>query len=66
MRGGRAAATIYTLIESARIANLDVVDYLADVLVRVANHPASRVDELLPANWAATVRPATPPTLALV
>jgi hypothetical protein len=25
--------------------------YLADVLIRVATHPASRVDELIPANW---------------
>ncbi|MFN7587461.1 MAG: hypothetical protein ACK501_23600 [Planctomycetota bacterium] len=23
----------------------------SDVLVRVATHPASRIDELLPANW---------------
>lgn len=58
LRGGRAAATVYTLIESCRRAKLDVVDYLADVLVRVATHPASRVDELLPENWAATVKTA--------
>lgn len=53
MRGGRAAAVIYTLIESCKRANVDVLAYLADVLVRVATHPASRIDELLPANWAA-------------
>ena len=66
LRGGRAAATIYTLIESCKLANVDAVSYLADVLVRVATHPASRVEELLPANWAATVKAsaegaATPP-----
>jgi len=27
------------------------VDYLADVLLRVQSHPASRIDELLPHNW---------------
>lgn len=54
-RGGRAAAVAYTLIESCRLADVDVVDYLADVLVRVATHPASRIDELLPENWADTV-----------
>jgi len=27
------------------------VDYLADVLLRVQTHPASRIDELLPHNW---------------
>jgi len=51
-RGGRAAATIYTLIQSCKLANVDVVSYLADVLTRLATHPASRIDELLPANWA--------------
>jgi transposase len=52
MRGGRAAATAFTLIESCRIAGIDPVDYLADVLVRVGSHPASRIEELLPDNWA--------------
>lgn len=56
MRGGRAAAVVYTLIECCRLAKVDMVSYLADVLVRVATHPASRVDELLPANWAVTAR----------
>ncbi len=55
LRGGRAAAVIYTLIETCKIAEVDVVAYLADVLVRVATHPARRIDELLPENWAETV-----------
>ena len=52
MRGGRAAAVLYTLIESCKLVGVDVLGYLADVLVRVATHPASRIDDLLPANWA--------------
>jgi len=55
LRGGRAAAVVYTLIECCRLANVDAVSYLADVLVRVATHPASRVGELVPDHWAATV-----------
>ncbi len=50
-RGGRAAAVAYTLIESCRIAKVDIISYLADALVRVATHPASRVEELLPNRW---------------
>ena len=30
------------------------VAYLADVLLRVQTHPASRIDDLLPNNWSKT------------
>lgn len=52
MRGGRAAATVFSLVESCRISGVDPLDYLADVLVRVSSHPASKVEDLLPENWA--------------
>lgn len=51
VRGGRAAATVYTLVQSCRKADVDPFVYLADVLTRVATHPAARVEELIPANW---------------
>jgi transposase len=57
MRGGRAAAVAYSLIASCRQAEVDVVTYLTDVLVRVATHPASRVEDLLPQNWAKQFAP---------
>lgn len=50
-RGGEAAATIYSLIESCRRVGVDPYAYLRDVLIRVATHPADRVDELVPARW---------------
>ena len=50
-RGGEAAAIVYTLIESCRRAKIDPFVYLRDVLVRIATHPASRVEELVPASW---------------
>lgn len=49
--GGKTAATIYTLVECCKVAGVNPLDYLADVLVRVAPHPASRVEELLPGSW---------------
>jgi len=52
MRGGRAAATVFSLVACCRQAGVDPVDYFADVLVRVGAHPASRVEQLLPENWA--------------
>ena len=49
--GGRRAAAIYSLIESAKLNRLNPQRYLADVLTRIADHPARRIAELLPWNW---------------
>lgn len=51
VRGGKAAATVYTLVECCKLVRADPFRYLADVLIRVGTHPASRVEELLPARW---------------
>ena len=50
-RGGHRAAAMYSLIVSAKMNDIDPQAWLADVLARVAGHPASRLDELLPWNW---------------
>ncbi len=50
-RGGERAAAIYTLIGTAKLNGVDPQAWLADVLRRIADHPASRLDELLPWNW---------------
>ena len=49
--GGRRAAAIYTLIETAKLNGIDPRAWLADVLARISDHPASRINELLPWNW---------------
>jgi transposase len=33
------------------VNGINPVDYLADVLMRVQTHPASRIDDLLPHHW---------------
>jgi transposase len=53
-RGGERAATIYTLIETAKLNGVDPQAWLANVLACIANHPASRLDELLPWHWKRT------------
>jgi transposase len=50
-RGGQRAAAIYSLIATAKLNDVDPQAWLADVLARIAEHPAHRIDELLPWNW---------------
>src|SRR5271163_827829 len=50
-RGGRRAADMYSLIVTAKMNGVDPQAWLADVLSRIAAHPAHRLDELLPWNW---------------
>ena len=50
-RGGERAAAMYSLIVSAKLNDIDPRAWLADVLARIADHPASRLDELLPWHW---------------
>jgi hypothetical protein len=50
-RGGERAAMMYSLITTAKLNDVDPKAWLADVLARIADHPASRLDDLLPWNW---------------
>ena len=50
-RGGKRAAVMYSLIVTAKMNDIDPHAWLADVLARIADHSASRLDELLPWNW---------------
>jgi transposase len=50
-RGGRRAAAMYSLIVTGTLNGIDPQAWLADVLARIAAHPAHRLDELLPWNW---------------
>ena len=51
--GGHRAAAIYTLIETCKMNDIDPQAWLADVLARLRDHPASKLADLLPWNWKA-------------
>jgi transposase len=55
-RGGERAAAMYSLIVSAKLNNVDPRAWLADVLARIGDHPASRLQELLPWHWPRATR----------
>jgi hypothetical protein len=48
--GGERAASLYSLVETAKLNGLDPEAYLRDVLQRIAEHPINRINELLPWN----------------
>jgi transposase len=50
-RGGQRAAALYTLIQTAKLNDIDPHAWLADVLARIAETPASQLAQLLPWNW---------------
>ena len=52
LEGARRAALIYTLTQGCKLAGVEPFRYFKDVLLRVATHPASRIDQLTPAAWA--------------
>jgi transposase len=50
-RGGERAAVMYSLIVTAKMNDVDPQAWLADVLARIADHPARKLNELMPWNW---------------
>jgi transposase len=58
-RGGERAATFYSLIGTAKLNGLDPEAYLRQALTRIADHPISRIGELLPWNIGDSSSPTT-------
>jgi transposase len=50
-RGGERAAIMLTLIQTARLNDVDPQAWLADVLTRIADHKITDLAALLPWNW---------------
>ena len=53
-RGGERAAVMYTLIQTARLNDVDPQAWLADVLARINDHNIQTLDQLLPWYWKAS------------
>lgn len=51
--GGRATATILSLVQTCRNLDINPQEYLEDVLRRIMSHPARKIHDLLPDNWQA-------------
>jgi transposase len=55
--GGERAAGIYSLIGSAKLNGIDPEAYLRQVLTCIADHPISRIEDLLPWNINSAIPP---------
>jgi transposase len=54
--GANRWATVYSLITTAKLNDVEPFAYLEDVLQRLSDgHPMSRIDDLLPWNWRPTI-----------
>lgn len=51
--GGKAAAIAYTLIETCKLNAIEPQAWLTDTLARIADHKITRLEELMPWNYAA-------------
>jgi transposase len=49
--GAKHVGIMNSLIVTCRLHQVDPYDYLVDVLQRVGQHPAARVEELTPRLW---------------
>jgi transposase len=54
--GGERAAAMYSLIGSAKLNGLDPELYLRTVLARIADHPITQIQDLMPWNLAASLQ----------
>lgn len=54
--GGRASATLLSLVQTCRNLGINPQAYLEDVLRRIMGHPAQRIQELLPDLWLAATQ----------
>ncbi len=52
--GAEAAAVALSLIQTCRSLKINPRDYLEDIMRRLLDHPANKLSELLPDNWAAS------------
>src|ERR1700674_5764469 len=50
-RGGERAAVMLTLIQTAKLNDVDPQAWLTDVLARIADHKINDLASLLPWNW---------------
>jgi transposase len=50
-QAAKRTGLLYSLLVTCKLNNVNPYDWLKDVLLHIADHPISRIDELLPHKW---------------
>ncbi|MCH9626268.1 MAG: hypothetical protein S4CHLAM123_14640 [Chlamydiales bacterium] len=53
-KGGKAAAVLFSLVQTCRNLEINPQEYLEDIMRRIMDHSAQRLDEILPDQWLLT------------
>lgn len=51
LKAGDSAAVLFSLIQTCRAMKINPQQYLEDIFTRLMDHPARKLDELLPDKW---------------
>ena len=51
LTGGNTAAVLFSLVQTCRALEINPREYLEDIYTRLLDHPAKKLDELLPDQW---------------
>jgi hypothetical protein len=54
--GGKTAAVLRSFVSSCELVRIDPFPWFRDVLSRIAEHPITRLEDLLPHRWAQASR----------
>jgi len=49
--GARRAATLYSIVATCKLLNIDPYKYLADVLMKLSHLPIEKLHKLTPLQW---------------
>ena len=54
-QGANRSAMLYSLLGTCKLHNINPIQWLTNVLTRIATHPINKINDLLPQNWQPTI-----------